>query len=877
MGVNVQVLDEKGLPVHCSVAAVRTSDQTILNTYVTDETTGVVNIAEAGVWYPRPLVDPVYKNRLRLVMLNKGNAALYDYVVDSSGGGTHLTVRAMMADFIAAAEATPTTRLSCWVARDDTDTNIDWGSETNIGSAVLTIEGAGASSNRTFLKFPGGTNGDAYFKTAHRYTPIIVFRGLKVGGGVSTNDGSFMSDTFTGSPSSVQFSNCELACATLNNRNPVMLMVGQSSLPTLTFEDCTGSASALLSGTGISFQYLTVQDCRMTLNQLVISDKAPVLHINGGELTFSTTGFNPANGNDSTAWSMQGVKINYNGSGTCFSKSSGQTNDCVTSFSNIRFQATNSAAKFANISGSGVANDSFFCDSLFLIGAPGAAGPALTIGSGMDNVFIGVVNGLNWTTLVSGDFPHTAPTNVDYLVGTASGELSNEIVVGTTPGGELGGTWASPTVDATHSGSAHHTQDHASRHAQGAADVLDVADLGSGAAASGTIPQADGTGGVAWVAGGGAAIVPFLHDSAVSVWTNMPAAKTELFGTTLHRTKVDLTNVTGVTFVVNVQTAGVAGSKLRIEYSTDEINWAYLVAASSGPEVTVDATGVKTSGAVNIDSGAKANVFLRVVGISGDGAVDPAFGSISLIAGGASGGGGGGAPTTAKYVTTAADATLSAELVLTQLTNKLADSYPASPTAYDDEFDDTTGNSGTGNGLNARWAWHDQGSTAINYPDQGFARIYHTGSPTQWAWIGQTVPAGDWTFETKLALVSGGLTSIICKNGTAGTHYELGLIYGNAGIRCLGMRLGYSAGTYSWQATFTGGGTDALIWGQNVAYMRISYVAATKVLIFWISTDGISWVNVGTQTAANAITDIGIGIGNGTTPAGKFDYFRKVA
>jgi hypothetical protein len=28
-------------------------------------------------------------------------------------------------------------------------------------------------------------------------------------------------------------------------------------------------------------------------------------------------------------------------------------------------------------------------------------------------------------------------------------------VVGTTPGGELGGTWASPTVDATHSGSAH--------------------------------------------------------------------------------------------------------------------------------------------------------------------------------------------------------------------------------------------------------------------------------------------------------------------------------------------------------------------------------------------------------------------------------------
>lgn len=48
-----------------------------------------------------------------------------------------------------------------------------------------------------------------------------------------------------------------------------------------------------------------------------------------------------------------------------------------------------------------------------------------------------------------------APTTVDYLVGTADDDLSAEIVVGTTPGGELGGTWASPTVDATHSGSTH--------------------------------------------------------------------------------------------------------------------------------------------------------------------------------------------------------------------------------------------------------------------------------------------------------------------------------------------------------------------------------------------------------------------------------------
>jgi hypothetical protein len=50
-----------------------------------------------------------------------------------------------------------------------------------------------------------------------------------------------------------------------------------------------------------------------------------------------------------------------------------------------------------------------------------------------------------------------APTTADYLVGTAQGGLSAEIVVGTSPGGELGGTWASPTVDATHAGGTHLT------------------------------------------------------------------------------------------------------------------------------------------------------------------------------------------------------------------------------------------------------------------------------------------------------------------------------------------------------------------------------------------------------------------------------------
>lgn len=870
MGVEVVVTDENGKPLHCSVAAVRTSDQSIISLVDTD-TEGKATLGVAGTWFPRPMVAPEYKSRVKMTILNNRNAAIYDYVVDSTGGGTHLTVRAMMADFIAAAEAATTVRKSCWVARDDTDTNIEWGSETNIRAAVLLIEGAGAAANRTFLSYPGDTNGDAYFKTNHRYTPTIVYRGLRVGGGLSTNDGAFMSDTFVGSASNVTFSNCELAGALINNRNPIMLMVGQASLPTLTFENCTGSASALLSNAAISFKYLVVHDCRLTLNQLVIGNTAPVLRISGGELTLSTSGFNPTSGNASETWNISDIDVYYTGSGTCFSKASGQTAASVVYLSNIRFQATNAAAKAFDFSGSGFATDSLFADSIYMVGT-GGAGPAFTVGANMDNVYLGDISGINWATVLSGGTSYAAPAGADYLVGTSQGGLSAEIVVGTAPGGELGGTWASPTVAATHSGSVHHAQSHASRHAQGGADALDVADLGSGAAASGTIPQADGAGGVAWVAGGGAAIVPFLHDSAVSVWTNMPAAKTELFGVTTHRTKVDLTNVTGVTFVVNVQTAGVAGSKLRVEYSTDESTWAALQATGNAPEVAIDATGVKTA-AATIDAGAKANVFLRVVGISGDGATDPAFGSVALIAGGASGGGGGGggAPTTAKYVTTASDGTLSAERVHEHLNDFCPEDLNAWATAstMDDEFDDTTGNSGSGNGLNARWTWQSQGISTFTYAKQGYG--YGTGiAAGAWGpYLYQTAPSGDWTFEAEFSNDSRAGCGLIAVDTTASKNYVQLLYQKVSGVVyttvLLGMRLGAAWG---WEATFNG---EPPV--PNRCWLRYNYTSATKVMrIFW-SADGVGWQEIPGFTSTNAITRIGFFV-VGTAYIG---HFRKVA
>lgn len=86
--------------------------------------------------------------------------------------------------------------------------------------------------------------------------------------------------------------------------------------------------------------------------------------------------------------------------------------------------------------------------------APGPAGPGVAAGGTVGQVLTKQSStdfDTDWEDAAGGG----GVTDADYLVGTAHAGLSAEIVVGTSPGGELGGTWASPTVDATHSGSSH--------------------------------------------------------------------------------------------------------------------------------------------------------------------------------------------------------------------------------------------------------------------------------------------------------------------------------------------------------------------------------------------------------------------------------------
>ncbi len=128
-------------------------------------------------------------------------------------------------------------------------------------------------------------------------------------------------------------------------------------------------------------------------------------------------------------------------------------------------------------------------------------------------------------------------------------------------------------------------------------------------------------------------VVPFLGTSAVTQsWTNQPASLTEIAGLTRHRISYDLTYVSQARLWCIITTAGATNAELRAQYSTDGgTNWSYLDGVS-GPAVVFGATtnAPRVGAWVNLAAAAQADVWLRLVGLNGDGVADPAFGQISL-------------------------------------------------------------------------------------------------------------------------------------------------------------------------------------------------------------------------------------------------------
>jgi hypothetical protein len=121
-------------------------------------------------------------------------------------------------------------------------------------------------------------------------------------------------------------------------------------------------------------------------------------------------------------------------------------------------------------------------------------------------------------------------------------------------------------------------------------------------------------------------IVPFSTASQALT----PALATSEIGTSgLRIVKVDLTNGNEARITVAV-TATTTSANARFEYSTTGTGSWGALDGSSGPSVSLSTTGVKVSSWVALASGAKADVFIRAVTQSGDGAATCTVGTILL-------------------------------------------------------------------------------------------------------------------------------------------------------------------------------------------------------------------------------------------------------
>ena len=118
--------------------------------------------------------------------------------------------------------------------------------------------------------------------------------------------------------------------------------------------------------------------------------------------------------------------------------------------------------------------------------------------------------------------------------------------------------------------------------------------------------------------------IPF-YVASNTAWTNQPAAITELFGGTQFRSQIDLSNMTSARIITNIATVGSARANLQLQWSSDGTTF-FNIGAGTSPSANIGATGINTSDYVLINSSARRDVVLRVIGTSGDGAIDPVLG-----------------------------------------------------------------------------------------------------------------------------------------------------------------------------------------------------------------------------------------------------------
>lgn len=902
-GVDVEAIDLDNFP---AVLDMQTTDRAGSATFV---------VANNVFFRPRirrtsaTVGDRIFTGNVQVqtVAIGGGNMNA-DMVVDSNGNGTHLSLFDATTGAFQEAVASGVSKF-IWVCTTHQETTAATVNFTGLLAADQNITIASGVHNRAIIhRSFVGTAAMFTFTGASTVSSHLTFRNIGFGSAVGT--GPFMT-AGAGGPTipHLEFDGCGF----LDEGTQFSAVFGDltaCTVQTMKMVHCDGDGAKSIANLGATsssigdfifddntMQLETISDRQNSSNSAIDWATSAQSHI---QITNNTLDISVY------AWrrtynapmTVSGNNIRYSGATSCFGFGTGAANQTsMISCTGNTFVADSAGASFCTIESAALGAKNIIITGNSLQG-PGSGTAIIVIVVGTATSIELWPNSYDgWTTNIDDTGPGAATpvgpypsgggpvgSTADVLIGTANANYPSAIVVGATPNGELGGTWAAITVDTIHSGSAHHAESHASRHAENAADELDLGNLASGSATNGYVPTADGAGGVDWLpqsgsgGTGGGGLVTLFADPVQVTWINQPAALTELFGGTVNRTRVDLGTATTVRLVVRVETAGVAGSKLRGQYSTDEATWFYLDGAT-GPEVAIDAVGVQISTTVNLDAGAQADVYLRVIGIDGDGAVDPAFGVVMLQFD-AIGGGTAVAPPTSRYVLTQTDAALTNSVVRQFLANYYNETYPGSANAMDDEFDDSSGMSGTGNGLNARWTWRNQSTATATYAKQGYVSIAVPSSAgLNLRGIEQTTPGTDYTVEAKISIE--GVSATTTRAGIALIDSAGGDLY----YFCLELATSapgsqISIGRYNSVSSFNSFNFSPTQWGPTTAFLRVVYISGTTTLEFWLSSDGIGWTRMASFVDAVGHNRIGLFVNeNNSTGLTVLhcDYFRRTA
>ena len=212
-------------------------------------------------------------------------------------------------------------------------------------------------------------------------------------------------------------------------------------------------------------------------------------------------------------------------------------------------------------------------------------------------------------------------------------------------------------------------------------------------------------------------------------------------------------------------------------------------------------------------------------------------------------GGGGGAPTSTPYVTTASDATLTAEVVLPDLAGS-PDIAGAGGAGSSEEFDSA---SPTG------FAWTPSAPAASDSNTTIKSALYiNSTDATERFYVKTWSAAGAFDIRAKLCLALG------AQNGAIGLYADDG---STSGIRVITL-LYFNAASSNIQVqcyTSPSGGAFAQV-GSAVdlparyflpVYVRLARDGSNVVTGYW-SADGILWQSFGTVTRAATLTRLGV-------------------